>query len=323
MNLSSDDAIVRHASRRLGSSLCGKYSLTRLIGVGGMAAVYAGVHRNGHAVAVKILHERLAADPEIERLFRREAQLANKVDHPGVVAVVDDDVTADGCIFLVMPLLRGETLRARAERMGGRLPVEEVVVLTHEMLGTLRAAHEKKIVHRDIKPENVFVTTGGDVRVLDFGIGRFFEVTETASVTRSGRALGTPAFMAPEQALGRLREVDARTDLWAVGATMFSLLTGRFVHDSESATELAVLTAARPARRIADVAPDAPDAIGKVIDRALMFSKEDRWQDAETMDRELLAAYVSSTTKMEGTLAGFDLFSLGNQGNPRSCRLHM
>src|ERR1700760_2039418 len=114
MHLVSDDAIARSAMRRLGSSLSGRYSVLRLIGLGGMAAVYAGVHRNGHTVAIKILHERLATDPEIERLFRREAQLANRVAHPGVVPVIDDDVTEDGCVFLVMPLLRGETLRARA-----------------------------------------------------------------------------------------------------------------------------------------------------------------------------------------------------------------
>src|ERR1700689_598095 len=124
-----DDRFANRALERLGSSLCGRYQLKRVIGIGGMAAVYAGVHRNGHAVAIKILHEQLATDPEIERLFRREAQLANKIDHPGVVPVIDDDVTEDGCVFLVMPLLEGETLRARATRLGRKLPVEEVVVL--------------------------------------------------------------------------------------------------------------------------------------------------------------------------------------------------
>ncbi len=92
---SPDDLIARRALRRLGADLCGRYSILRLIGVGGMAAVYAGVHRNGHAVAIKILHERLSADPEIERLFRREAQLANKVGHPGVVPVIDDDFATE------------------------------------------------------------------------------------------------------------------------------------------------------------------------------------------------------------------------------------
>ena len=240
--------------RRVGATLCGKYRLQRVLGVGGMAAVYAAVHRNGHTVAIKILHEGLATDPEIERLFRREAQLANKIGHPGVVPVIDDDVTEDGCVFLVMPLLQGETLRARAERLGRKLPVAEVVVVAHAVLEVLAAAHAKKIVHRDVKPENIFLTSGGEIRVLDFGIGRFFETQDTASATRSGRAIGTPAFMAPEQALGRQRDIDGQTDLWALGATMFALLSGRFVHEAESATEIAVLAATRPARPIAQVA---------------------------------------------------------------------
>ncbi len=310
MSPSPDDAIARRALRRLGASLCGRYSILRLIGIGGMAAVYAGVHRNGHAVAIKILHERLVSDPEIERLFRREAQLANRINHPGVVPVIDDDVAEDGCVFLVMPLLQGETLRARAERKGRKLPVEEVVVLAHSLLQTLAEAHAKRIVHRDIKPENVFVTTGGEILVLDFGIGRFFETAESTSATRSGRALGTPAFMAPEQALGRMRDVDGRTDLWAVGATMYSLLTGRFVHEAESPTEIAVLAATKPARAIAELAPDVPAAIGAVIDKALAFKREDRWSDAEEMDRGLLraceVAFGGSIGKLPGIAAPQD-----------------
>ena len=292
MSFSSDDAIVRRAMRRLGTSLCGRYTLLHLVGMGGMGAVYAGLHRNGHAVAIKIVHEGLAADPEVERLFRREAQLANKIGHPGVVPVIDDDVSEkDGSVFLVMPLLEGETLRARAERLGGKLPASEVVVVAHAVLGALAAAHAKKIVHRDIKPENIFVTCGGDVLVLDFGIGRFFD-TDAASATRSGRSVGTPAFMAPGvQALGRLRRggPNGRTDLWALGATMFSLLSGRFVHDAEGAGELSVLAATKPPRALADVAPDIEPGIRAVVDRALSFGKEQRWPDAEAMDQALLS----------------------------------
>ncbi|HEY8089145.1 MAG TPA: serine/threonine-protein kinase, partial [Polyangiaceae bacterium] len=293
MSLSSDDALTRRAMRRLGESIRGRYSISRLIGIGGMAAVYGGIHRSGFPVAVKILHERLASDPEIERLFRREALLANTVGHDGVVPVTDDDVTEDGCVFLVMPLLVGETLRARAERMGGRLPMEEVVVLAHSLLETLAAAHEKRIVHRDIKPENLFLTTAGELKVLDFGIGRFFQTNEAASVTFSGRALGTPAYMAPEQALGRLREVDARTDLWAVGATMFWLLTGRFVHDADTAAELVVRAATQPARAIATVAPEIPAPVAAIVDRAVAFARDDRWASARAMAAAIEEAHLA------------------------------
>ncbi|HWL88296.1 MAG TPA: serine/threonine-protein kinase, partial [Polyangiaceae bacterium] len=285
-----DDGVSKHAQKRLGTWLCGRYRITRLIGVGGMAAVYAGVHRNGHVVAIKILYERLSADPEVERLFRREALLANKIQHPGVVAVTDDDVAEDGCIFLVMPLLEGETLRARAARMGGKLPVAEVARIAHALLETLQAAHAMKIVHRDIKPENVFVTLASEVRILDFGIARFFETNESLSATRSGRTMGTPAFMAPEQALGRLREIDGQSDLWSVGATMFTLFSGQFVHEGESGSELLVRAATRKPRPLAEVAPEVPGAFCGVVDRALAFEKGARWADAEAMGRALADA---------------------------------
>ncbi len=289
--LPSDEDLFSRAQQRLGRPLCGRYRLSHLLAIGGMAAVYSGVHRNGHAVAVKILHDRLASDPQIERLFRREAQLANLIGHPGVVPVVDDDITEDGCVFLVMPLLRGETVRARAERSEGRrLPLAEVVVIAQAVLAALAAAHEKKIVHRDIKPENIFLTTSGEVKVLDFGIGRFFETNDAATATRSGRALGTPAFMAPEQALGRLRSVDGRTDLWALGATMFSLLSGRYVHEGESGTETAVMAATRAPSTLAEVAPAVPAELAAVVDRALAFEKEERWETAAEMARRLQEA---------------------------------
>ena len=169
----------------------------------------------------------------------------------------------------------------------------EVVSLAHSILETLGAAHAKKIVHRDIKPENVFVTADGHVKVLDFGIGRFFESNEPASATRSGRAIGTPAFMAPEQALGRSNDVDGRTDIWALGATMFALLSGRFVHEASSPTEVAVLAATRPAPLLREVAPNTCPELQAVIDRALAFKREDRWADAHAMDRALLEAAQS------------------------------
>jgi serine/threonine-protein kinase len=213
-----------------------------------------------------------------------------------VLPVIDDDVTEDGYVFLVMPLLRGETLRARWERSGRRLPLEEVLVVAHRVLEALAAAHAAKIVHRDVKPDNIFVTRAGEVRVLDFGVARFFE-TNDPSATRSGRAVGTPAFMAPEQALGRMRDVDGKTDLWALGATMFSLLSGRFVHEAENAGEVLAMAATRPARSLREVAPEVPGVICDVIDRALSFRREDRWPDAATMDEALRSACRAALDK--------------------------
>jgi serine/threonine-protein kinase len=256
-----------------------------------MAAVYAGTHRNGHSVAIKILHERLLHDCDAHRRFRREAQLTNAVNHPSVVPVIDDDITDDGCLFLVMPLLEGETLRVRWERHHRKLEVGEVIAIASELLDVLAAAHLAKIIHRDIKPENVFVMHDDSIRVLDFGVAHLAEEAQYVSRTCSGRAVGTPAFMAPEQALGRLRAVDARTDLWAVGATMFSLLTGRFVHEAETAGEIVVYAATRPPPRLGTVAPDLPAELCAVVDRALAFEREARWPDASAMNGALREAF--------------------------------
>jgi serine/threonine protein kinase len=283
MRSSTADPTRVRALRREGTLLQGRYRIHQLIGLGGMGAVYAGVHRSGHAVAIKVLHEQFAGDARTEGRFRREAVASNTIDHSAVVPVIDDDVSEDGCCFLVMPLLRGETLGARALRRDGRLPLEEVVIVAHALLGALACAHERKIVHRDIKPENVFITVQGEVRVLDFGIARFFERADAGTATQTGHAVGTPAFMAPEQARGRAREVDGRTDLWAVGATLFTLLTGEFVHKADTGSELLILAATQEARRLQDVAPALPTAISAVVDRALAFRREDRWDGARAM----------------------------------------
>jgi len=293
------------AARRIGASLSGRYRLHRLIGVGGMAAVYAGVHRNGHAVAIKILHDRLSSDPEIERLFRREAQLANRIEHPAVVPVIDDDVSEDGCIYLVMPLLQGETLRARAERFGRTLPIPEIFAIGGALLSVLAAAHDQRIVHRDVKPENIFLGTDGRIRVLDFGIAKFFETNDPATVTRSGRAVGTPAFMAPEQALGRTRQVDGQTDLWAVAATLYTLASGRLVHEAETASEMLVQAATSEPKPLADVAPWVPPELCAVIDRALSFRKEARWDTARDMSGALSAACESALNEHIADLPPF------------------
>jgi serine/threonine protein kinase/tetratricopeptide (TPR) repeat protein len=289
------DGPANKAALRVGSTVKGKYHLDHLLGVGGMGAVYAATHRNGGRFAIKILHDRI--DDESQRnAFLREARLANAVAHPGALNVLDDDVDEDGVPFLVLPLLEGETLRARWERQGHRLPPREVSALTFSLLDVLGAAHRNKIVHRDIKPENLFLTVEGQLRVLDFGIARLLEAAPSAA-TRAGRAPGTPAFMAPEQARGRTREIDGQTDIWAVGATMFTLLSGRYVHEAESADEQVILTATQAARTLATIAPDVPASLSAIVDKALAFTKADRWPDVASMQSALHAAHSQSFTE--------------------------
>ena len=212
---------------RVGTTLAGKYLLERLIAVGGMASVYQAKHRNGNRVAVKILHPEAAINSELRSRFLREGRVANRIDHPGTTRVLDDDIAEDGAAFLVMDLLDGETLEARLDGGDGPLPADEVAALAWQTLDTLIAAHAVGVIHRDIKPDNLFLTREGALKVLDFGIAQLLHSGTPGSpaLTRAGLVLGTPAFLPPEQALGRTQEIDARTDIWAVGATMFWLLS--------------------------------------------------------------------------------------------------
>ena len=287
MAAAHEQRVVR-ARARVGSVLNDKYRLDRVLGVGGMAVVYSATHlRNASRIAVKLLHPEMAVDTNVRRRFLREGYAANSVEHPGTVRILDDDTAEDGSVFLVMELLEGETLDHRWERSGHRLSGREVARLMYQVLDVLAAAHAKGIVHRDIKPENLFLTRDGTLKVLDFGVARLIEAPVTA--TRPGGIIGTPAFMAPEQVLGKA--VDPQSDLYSVGATAFTLLSKRYVHDAENAAEMMVVVGSRPARSLALVSPDLPPALTSVIDRSLLFNKSDRWADARAMRAALAGAY--------------------------------
>jgi eukaryotic-like serine/threonine-protein kinase len=283
-----------HAQARVGTTINEKYRLERRIGSGGMASVFEAVHRNGHRVAIKMLHPHLSCARELRARFLREGYVANKVEHSGAVRVLDDDTAQDGSVFLVMELLAGQTLDSRWEASGRRLPPREACELAYQLLDVLAAAHAKGVVHRDIKPENLFLTTGGVLKVLDFGIARLRETSTVDAATRTGRMIGTPAFMPPEQALGRSKHMDGQTDLWAVGATMFTLVSGHFVHEAETMEEMLVRAGSQAARSVASVAHGLPPAIAAVIDRALAFRREERWPSARAMEMALENAYRSA-----------------------------
>jgi eukaryotic-like serine/threonine-protein kinase len=308
----NDDAA--YAGQRVGRTLCGKYTLDALIGVGGMAAVYKGVHRNGHRVAIKMLHPAISASEALRARFLREGYAANAVDHPGAVRVLDDDTAEDGSVFLVMELLEGETLRELWERAGYRLPIPQTAAFAHQLLDVLAAAHAKGIVHRDIKPDNLFVTADGRLRVLDFGIARMRDASGS-SATRTGGVMGTPAFMPREQALGWVKEIDGRTDLWAVGATIFTLVSGQMVHQADTPEHVVVLTATQPARSFGSVVA-VPPAIAAVVDRSLAFAKDDRFPDARSMQQALEQAYLASFGIALAGRAPFAFAAAGSPGTP-------
>ena len=291
--------------KRVGSVVRGKYRVDAFLATGTMANVYSATHRNGSKVALKILHPQLAADPSLVERFKREGYFANSIGHPGIVRAIDDDETEDGCTFLVMELLEGESLDERRRRKGGKLPLDYVLPVADSLLEILAAAHSREVVHRDLKPDNVFVTKDGDVKVLDFGLARWNDGKSSSDMTGVGMVLGTPAYMPPEQALGRREDVDAQSDLWAVGATLFVVLSGEPVHAGGGDAKAKLIATARtPARPLQEAAPDVPRAVAAVIDRALAFHKKERWADAEAMREALRWARLSlqdGTAKVAGS----------------------
>ena len=285
---SAVDSWQKLAESRVGQVIGGRMTLERVLGVGGTASVYAARHRNGRALAVKILHPEYAHHSAIRQRFLAEGYAANRVDHPDAVAILDEGEDADGTVFIVMELLRGRTVLERL-LSEGPLPVAAVASIAQSVLSVLAHAHERGVVHRDVKPSNIFATDEGRTLLLDFGIARVQE-GESAFLTRPGSTLGTPAFMAPELAAGRLDELDALTDLWAVGATMFQLLTAQVVHPSRNDNELLVLAATEPARSLATLRPDLDVRLVRVVDRALSFQRGDRWPNARAMSAALALA---------------------------------
>jgi serine/threonine protein kinase len=288
----SDNELKDRAQGRIGVVLCGKYHIDSVLGVGGMAVVFAATHRNQKRVAIKMLHSELSINEQLKTRFLREGYAANTVDHPGAVAVLDDDTAEDGAAFLVMERLEGEEVDRLWEHWGRHLPPEIVLALAWQLLDVLAAAHAKSIIHRDIKPSNLYITRDGTLKVLDFGIARVRDAANAGpSATSTGMMLGTPAYMAPEQALGKSKEMDGTTDVWSVGATLFALLSGEFVHVGESVTELVILVATQPARSLATIAPHIDPRIVAIVDRALAFNKADRWPSAVAMREAVIAAY--------------------------------
>lgn len=283
-------AIIERSARRVGGVIRRKYHLDALLGVGGTAAIFAATHRNGSRVAIKMLHPEFASISEVQTRFLREGYVANRIRHPGVVRIIDDDDDDElQTVFLVVELLEGGTLAERVATRGGRLQPQDARDHTAGLLEILEAAHREGVVHRDVKPENVFLTTDNELKILDFGIARLLDGT---GATRSGQLLGTPAFMSPEQAGGRVRDVDARSDIWSAGALLFSLLAGRPVHVARSAPEQMLFAATHDAPGLGTVASVDPE-LARVVDRALQRDRDKRWPTAGAMQEALLSVRLT------------------------------
>jgi len=274
------------ARERVGQTVGGKWTLESLIGVGGVAAVYAARHKNGNRVAIKILHERFHREKTIRQRFLREARIANQVDHPSVVRFQDDGLTDDDAPFLVTELLSGKNLEDARQAEGGTLPLEEVKRIGALVLSVLEIAHAAGVVHRDLKPANLFRKDDGTLYVLDFGLARALEDSDdsggsnASALTSADSLLGTVGFMAPEQAQGRWDLVGPQTDLFAVGATLLKLATGLDIHDSQTAQGRLVLAATKPVQKVRERAPQVPQDFADALDKSLAFSQKDRFSSA-------------------------------------------
>lgn len=272
------------ANERLGQWVRRKYRLESLLGIGGMATVYAARHRNGSRVAIKIMHAEFAREEGVKVRFLREGYVANKVDHEGVVRILDDDETDQGEPFLVMELLEGETLQQLWKRRNRRVPPIEALQIAEQVLDCLNPFHELNIIHRDLKPANIFITEESMAKLLDFGVAQMREGNE--AMTRAGTALGTPSFMSPEQAMGKSDQLDGRSDIFSMGATLYAILSGKRLHHGKSDNEAFILAATQPAPSLARSAPDLPTEVIAFVDRALQWDRRKRFRSANDMRDE-------------------------------------
>ena len=277
-----------YIQQRIGKTLGERWRLESVLGVGGMAAVYAARDAGGQEVAVKVLHPEIGMRPEIRDRFMREGYVANKIQHPGVVRVLEHGAVDEWSVFLVMERLVGESLADRVTRHG-TLPAEELLDVLDQVLDVLAVAHSSGIVHRDLKPDNLFVLTDGRIKVLDFGLARVVDGTPDDVRTRTGMAMGTLPYMAPEQALGKRSEIDGRVDLFALGATAFRILARRRIHESDSEAGLLVAMATSPAPLLRSVAPHVAEPLATIVDLALAFNRDARYPDARSMQADVRA----------------------------------
>lgn len=265
---------------RPGDVLDGKFEVERVLGHGGMGVVVAARHLVlRERVALKFLLPAAAQRPDVAARFQREAQAAARLRNEHVVRVSDVGRMPDGAPYMVMEYLEGQDLGQVLEKEGP-LTVERAVNAVLQACVALAEAHRAGIIHRDLKPSNLFVTTRSDgetvVKVLDFGISKLVQEEGQEKLT-SGH-LGTPAYMPPEQ-LRAASDVDARSDVWALGAILFELLTGRYPFDAASLAELFAAILASPAVPLRSIRPDAPPALEAALLRAMEKDRARRWQD--------------------------------------------
>ncbi len=277
---------------RVQTVVADRYRIDRLLGSGGMGAVYEATHLHlGAKFALKVLHARFASDESFVERFRREAQRVAELKVPGIVRVMDLGQTTDGTPFMAMELLEGSTLESWISL--GPMDLDHAVRLTLGMLKALGAAHEAGVIHRDLKPANLFVIEEDgrpdSIKILDFGVAKVED--DPKALTQTGHMMGTVAYMSPEQ-IRNAKHVDARADLYATGATLFEMLTGRPPAEADSIPEMSVKVGTGEIERLPHLLrEEIPFDLSSVVARALAFEPDQRFASAEDMSAALRVAW--------------------------------
>ncbi len=278
----------------LGATIEDKYRVDRLIGSGGMGSVYQATNLSfGKRVAMKFLEPAAARDKDTVARFQREAESASAVESAHIVQIFDSGIGPEGRPYLVMELLSGEDLRARLRREE-RLDVAEAAHVVAQVLRALARAHDAGIIHRDLKPDNVFLCERDDeamfVKIVDFGISKIARRAATAdTLTRRGTVLGTAFYMAPEQAQG-FPDIDGRADLWSVGSILYESLSGRPPHVATTYEAVLIKNCTEDAADVRTHAPDVPEDLAFVVQKALARERTERYQTAKEFYEALAGA---------------------------------
>ncbi len=271
---------------RLAAALGDAYTIEGEVGRGGMGVVYrARDERLQRRVAIKVLPPELAFQQDIRERFTREAQTAAKLSHPHIVPIHTVG-EGNGLVYFVMGYVDGESVAGRIRRRG-KLPVEETRRIMAESADALSAAHGFSIIHRDIKPDNILLEgSRGRVMITDFGIAKALSGGSGATLTGAGVAIGTPAFMSPEQAAGE-REIDGRSDLYSLGIVSFQMLTGELPFNAPTVAGILMKQITEPAPDVRTRRPDVPEDLALAVSRCLEKDPENRWPTADALRRAL------------------------------------
>ncbi|WP_437878792.1 serine/threonine protein kinase [Sorangium sp. So ce513] len=281
-------------SALIGEIIDGKYRIVRLLGQGGMGAVFEGENvRIRRRVAIKLLHASISSQAESVARFEREAQAAARIGSDHICEVLDLGVLPDGTRYMVMEYLEGETLGAKIQRHG-RLGPETTVPIMVQVLEALGAAHAAGIIHRDLKPDNIFIVPSkaglsNFVKVLDFGVSKFSQLAGAEmSMTRTGAVVGTPYYMSPEQARGS-SPVDQRTDIYAMGVLLYQATTGQVPFDAATFNELLFKIVLEAAPLPQQLVPDLDPEFSGIIQKAMAREPGARFQSCAEFKNALLA----------------------------------